>query len=409
MKISLAKYNLIILSTILVFLYPVTLLIQPYSYSWVSITIMLISLLAFVSLKLRKTLSKDLVLTYGLVLSYFSAIVASWLIYDGPYKQLDIPNRILFLLPIISFFLTLKPNAKWVFIGISSGGILSGVVAAYMHFILQTRALGDLGYMPIQASGMAMTLGVLSLVCAFYFFQKEQLLLSTYAVLGACSGVGASLLSGGRCAWLLSPLVIAFLFWHYRGLLSKKVILLLTIALTLIFSATYPVVEKRVKAISYELQNGNNNSSSVRLELWKAALHVGTSHPIFGTGYHALMQEKQKLVESGVVKPAATLYSHAHNQYLDAFQERGIIGLSSVLAMCLAPIWYFRRQYKRHRNTDKAYFSVLGICHIVLLMGYFLTQTFLAHHSGILLYTTFTAIFMAMCSDDKVSSESNTS
>ncbi|WP_104400991.1 O-antigen ligase family protein [Vibrio penaeicida] len=398
MQINRCHKKLVLLSSILVFLYPITMLIQSHSYSWLPISISLVSLALYT--KARKLVNnKPITYTYWFILSYFVSIVVSYLIFDGPSKQLDIPNRVLLILPIVTFLMAYRPRVSWVVLGISLGGVITGVIAIYMHFVLNVRAIGDLGYMPIQASGMAMTLGILSLVSMFYFIEKRNIPFALISAIGSCGGIGASLLSGGRGAWLISPFIIILLIWHYREFITKRLAFIALAFISLVALSTYPVIEKRIGAISYELQNGGQNSSSVRLELWKAAIYIGTEFPILGTGYHNLMPEKQKLVDVGAVGKSAVLYSNAHNQYLDAFQERGIIGLAAILAMCIAPIWYFKKQYQRYKNTDKAHFAVMGGCHIALLMGYFLTQTYLNHHSGILLYVTFTAIFMAMCTE----------
>ncbi|MBD1558491.1 O-antigen ligase family protein [Vibrio sp. S9_S30] len=389
----------VLLSSILVFLYPITLLIQPYSYSWLPILIALVSLAFYAKTRKRVSINESQKLTHWLILSYFISIVASYLIFDGPPKQLDIPNRILLIFPIVTFLMAYRPSTTWVILGIGIGGVIAGIIAVYMHFVLNVRALGALGYMSIQASGMAMTLGILSLVGMFHFIEKRKTAFAFLTAIGSCGGIGASLLSGGRGAWLISPFIIAFLLWHYRKWISPRLAVIALLLFSAVLSITYPVIEKRITAINYDLQIGGQSSSAVRIELWKAAIYIGKEFPIFGTGYHNLIPEKQKLVDIGIVEKSAVLFSNAHNQYLDALQERGIIGLMAIFAMCIAPIWYFKKQYQRHKNTDKAYFAVMGICHITLLMGYFLTQTYLNHHSGILLYITFTAIFMAMCTE----------
>ncbi len=397
MKSNTLNTTMIWVSSFLVFLYPVTLLAQAYSYSWVPSIMALLSLIVFVTSKKHINGHQGLKRTYWLIVSYFIVIIASWVWFGGPLKQLDTPNRVLLLLPIVAFFLAYPPNKTLLFLGLALGGLLSGAIAVYMHFGLNVRALGSLGYMPIQASGMAMTLGVLSLVGVFYALEKKIVYLAGLCGLGFCGGLSASLLSGGRGAWVVTPFVVIALFWKYRHLMSKKITVIGLLLVSIVGYLSYPMIEARIKAVTADFQSEKHGSSTARLELWRAAVYVGLESPIFGVGLDNITSVKQKLVDKGIVADVAVRYQNAHSQYLDALQKRGLIGLGSVLAMCLAPLIYFRRQYKRHKNTDTAYFAVMGMCHIVLLMGYFLTQSYLNHHSGILLYVTFTAIFMAMC------------
>ncbi|USD65136.1 O-antigen ligase family protein [Vibrio sp. SCSIO 43136] len=398
--ISFQSNKMSMLVSMLCFLYPATLLIAPYSYSWFAIPLLLLGLFSLFKTKHSLKSYVNLKWIYLAILTYYTSIAISLLFLGGPTSQFDLPSRSIFILPLIALVLAYPPKTAHILLGVAIGGIVSGIIAIYMHYVLGLRAIGDWGYMPIQTSGMAMGLALMSLVAVFYFLRTKDRIFTTIATLGYAGGLTASLLSGGRGAWVAAPVILLVLLLLNRQIITKQFIIMGLALMTCVSIISSPVVLKRTAAVTsdiVQLKKGEaNTSNGARIEMWKAALYVGQKYPIFGAGYANLMSEKQQLVNMGKVDSVVLNYGRAHNQYLEAVQSRGAIGLISIILLLGAPSLYFWTQFKKNISLEINTFCLLGLTHLVSLAGCFLTQAYLSHHSGILFYTVFTGIFIAL-------------
>ncbi|HEY5715901.1 MAG TPA: hypothetical protein VIS54_05755, partial [Psychromonas sp.] len=155
--------KLSLISSILIFLFSATLLVSGKSYSYITITLCLISLL-LLPITLKNKLPPDFY-KIGLALGGYFFITALSIYWNGgKTSNLDMPSRTIIILPAFIFLLSYPPKKEWVFKGILVGSFISGLIAMYHSQILHTRAFIDFGYMVIQSGDMAMSLGVFSLL-----------------------------------------------------------------------------------------------------------------------------------------------------------------------------------------------------------------------------------------------------
>ncbi len=394
-KVMLDK-KLPLISSMLVFLFSATLLISGKSYSYVAITLCLVSLL-FLPITLKNKLPADFY-KIGLALSGYFFITALSIYWNGgKTSNLDMPSRTILILPALIFLVSYPPKKEWVFKGILVGSLLSGLIALYHQQILNIRAFNDFGYMVIQSGDMAMSLGGFSLVISTHYLKEKNKQLSIFALIAAFLGILASLLSGARGGWLITPFVLVWLLIINRHLISKKVAVGIVCMTLAIASVAYHIVDSRIDKVFNELtqlaeKNYTNTSSGARLEMWKSGLYAFSSKPIFGIGYQNRQNFNQELVNNNLVDPIVLKFGRLHNSFIEELSIKGIIGLTALMLFFLVPMYVFLLRGNIKNNT----FSQLGVVHIILVMGYCLTQNYINHHSGILQYLMFIIIFYAV-------------
>jgi len=394
-------------------LYSATLLIYYGAYAQVALIMAGVGLLLLPFT--RKNLSTTNKKAYLAIVGYFALTVISLLINGGGINQADMPSRTLLVLPVIALLVTYRPCTKWVMIGLPIGGIIVFGVTAYQHFVLHSRPLSSNGYMAIQASGMAMTLGILSLLASYYFHSKKQNKLVILACAGAVGGITASLWSGSRGVLVISPLVLLAIVWIFRAKLTKKTILASLVVIMIGSATVYPLLSVRINNMVEELNNyrsysateqhnlSGGFSANARLELWKSALYMAKDYPIFGAGFDNIDRIRAQQIKQGLLDPRTARYTRAHNQFFEDLQTKGLLGVTVLLIMFGVPLSVFIKRYKAYKETEYGYFALMGASHIILLMGYCLTQHYLAHHSGMLLFITYTAMFLALSEPPKQS------
>ncbi|MNT43125.1 hypothetical protein D3C72_1795810 [compost metagenome] len=98
-------------------------------------------------------------------------------------------------------------------------------------------------------------------------------------------------------------------------------------------------------------------------------------------------------MQAGRASASVLGYDHAHNEVLDMFAKRGLIGVALLLvfyAVPLAIFWPTRRRMAQCPGTPMdrqiLYLRMLGTMVPLCYMGFGLTQVFFAHNSGHMFY-----------------------
>lgn len=385
-----------LISSTLIFLFSATLLLSGKSYSYIAFILCLVSLLVL-PITLKHKLPSDFY-KIGLALSgYFFVTALSIYWNGGKTSNMDIPSRTIIILPALIFLLSYPPKKEWVFKGILVGSFLSGLIALYHSQILHIRPFFDFSYMVIQSGDMAMSLGVFSLLISLHYFKEKNKRLAFFALICAILGILASLLSGARGGWLLTPFVLLGFLIINRYLISKKIAISMLFFSIVIGAFSYHTVASRVDLVfsdvnQFSEKDNANTSTGVRIELWKSGVYAFADKPIFGIGYHNRQSFNQELVDNNLVDPIVLQFGRLHNSFIEELSIKGIIGLTALMVFFLVPIYFFLRR----GNLKHDVFAQLGVAHITLVMGYCLTQNYINHHSGMLQYLMFIIIFYAM-------------
>lgn len=375
--------------------------LAPFGLLTLSLALVLLNKLSFSSLKPFTWLVTGL-------FAYFLAYAISFIYHDEAASVLDMPSRAVFAVLVLMALIKYPPNLQAVLWAIPIGGIVTGLVALYFQVAFETRAFYGHGFMVIQSSGMAAWVSCLSFVVAGFAleqlkYQDSVLTCSTktlkyllaVACLGGAMALTASLLSGGRGAWVATPFILLGIAFLYRSIFTKKVILGVIIAFSIIGTLGYPQIQPRIQTMVKDLQLYNtghikiDNSSGARLTLWQGAYFSFLEHPILGVGRSGRQADKERQIEAKLINPAILRHNGAHNQYLEMLQTKGLVGFTAIMFMFSTSSWFFITKLRETVSTKKPQVklvAILGLVHVASIMGYCLTQNYLNHHSGMLLY-----------------------
>lgn len=285
--------------------------------------------------------------------------------------------------------------------GLLAGALGAGAVAlAQCGWQGLPRASGFTN--AIQFAGLAF---VLTLGCCFgvmLLWRSLALWQRALGVLCSLAGVVAVLLSDTRGAWIMAPLVLglgAVLLWRFglrQQVLAGMACLVVVIgALGLLRGAD---IERRYdmalnEVSQYEQDGEANTSVGQRLAHWKLAWDMGWERPLTGWGIKGYRNEKARRAAAGLVDPFVLQFGHAHNELLDQFAKRGLVGVTLMLLFYSVPIgifWPSRRRMlacgRKPMDRQILFLRVLGVMLPVSYAGFGLTQVFFAHNSGHLFY-----------------------
>lgn len=332
---------------------------------------------------------QEKILIFTLV-GYFIFLLISLLIHQDRLRELDIPSKMLLLLPTLAAFRYIRLPVSRLANGIFVASLIAAVVGCVQVFILGY----DVSFpqvMRIQSGDVAMTMSLFGGAFCCYFYAQKQPKTALIAAVACGAALLASLTTGARGAWVALPLFGLILFF-YRRLLSKFVAVGLIFAALIggIFAGT--LVEKRFDEAKQDivlyLDNTNTETSlGARFDMWKSALLGVAEKPLIGWGQAGVKEMRQQHFDQGLISAYAAQFSHSHNQYLHEAAVHGIFGLLALLAFFLVPLRLFWTGLRQASNSSAAYlYGVLGVSHILATMGYCLSQAFFAHNSGMIFY-----------------------
>lgn len=337
-------------------------------------------------------------------LAYFLWRLLCFFIHDDQSKMLDNPARALVGVMLLAVILRLKPRLPALLYGIPLGAVCAFGVAMYDGLVLGARPLAA-SLMVIQASDIAMSLGLLSLCIAFYFIQKQQKLSGLFAFVGSLAGVVASFLSAARGAWVLMPFLLIYILYVYRKEIKARwlfglglgVLVAGVAMLAMPNSLALKKIHTAEKEITAYIEDGKGQTSvGLRFELWRSALISIQEKPIVGWSKEGWKAAKEGQIEAGVISPAARPFDHAHNQFLDDAVKYGLVGMGLLLAVFWAPI--IAARFVGSHQPEVILLRTCLTVHVVSVMGYSLTQAFLNHNSGSVFYFVMTVIMLGFLS-----------
>lgn len=397
---SIPKLNFI--AALLPALFFATLTLTPDSYSFAALLIALLSLI-LVPKTFRATLQPYCKTLSVSLLLFWLLYLFSFLYHGDPVSSIDLPSRTLLAMFSLWFFLTYPPRLSWIMFGISLGAISSGISAIIQTYGLNLRAFSHSGYMVIQIGGICAWLAALSTVSVIYFHNRSNKLGISLALAGTGLALAASLLSGARGSWVPTPFVLIAILWVARYYINRRMLVSLLVVWSTALAISAPQINHRVNAVvsdlsKYESKNAVS-SSGIRLELWQSALYAAAERPLTGFGHDGLSEVKQSQVAQGLVDKVVIDFSRAHNQFLEELQTKGIIGLAGIILVLGIPFFVFTTRLFSARATENPalfFASMMGCVHILMVAGFCLTQHYLNHHSGILMYSFGTAILSAL-------------
>jgi len=178
---------------------------------------------------------------------------------------------------------------------------------------------------------------------AFFLFKAAKNTFLKLAGLGLTSALVASIIMSGARGNSVGLFAMVLLLWIRS---SKKVLGMVFLVLFTIgywFSAPDVMKDRFSSAVEYD----KDTTASDRLDKWKAGLEMLVTHPLTGVGIRNFGYHYVRSGYTSARSPAATA---AHNLFVQAFSETGLVGIIVLLS-----VMYII--YKRNREVRELYFD----------------------------------------------------
>ena len=311
---------------------------------------------------------------------------------DSGLRGLDLPLKFLATPLVLYFVATVPPKGRAIWAGAACGALLGLAVAwGYATFAPEALPYGRAARFlhPIQLGNLAMLLALIT-ACSLRAKPRGWQLLLTLA--GAAAGVYTAFLSQTRGSFFALAWALVFLGLlslrrrHFRARSVALSALIVAIAAPLFWLANIEVIEERLAEAQHDIalyQEGKADTSiGARFEMWRFAWQEGSRYPLFGAGTAQLQADK----DGWHAAADLAAFGHLHNEFLDAFARRGLVGLAVLLFLFIWPLVLYRRDGERD-SPDAAALRLAGRAQVLLYSGFSLTQAALfSHNSGLLFF-----------------------
>ena len=390
----------LLLSSLAAFLMPALSMALPSGYSWGAALLLLTSLFTLPQWWRRPpSWPQTRWLVAALVFMGVDWLIDA-IISQGSLRGLDKPIKYFIAWPCLFFVLRYPPRPRALWAGLVAGSVSSGAVALYEYGVLHMeRAEGFTN--AIQYGNISLLMGLMCLVGALTWPEGSGRRCWRIALsCGVVMGFVASLLSQSRGGWLALVFVLPLLVLlvrqrlptaHLVASLGALILLVLSLVAVLGHTVTGRLELAIDEARSYETTGGADNSVGQRLAHWRVAWTMGLQKPLLGWTQAGYEEEKKRMVAAGDAPPVVLIYGHAHNEFLDVFAKRGLVGLSSVLALYGVVLWMFWPRRGCQASPERKSLELAGLMMPLSYIGFGITQAFLGHNSGTMFY-----LFMAM-------------
>ncbi|SDM13162.1 Glycosyltransferase involved in cell wall bisynthesis [Oryzisolibacter propanilivorax] len=394
-------------------------LLLPSGYSWGAALLVLLGLLRLpgwwragppLPAPLRWWAAAVLLMALGWSIHLFDHGQLQW-------KTLGLDRVVKYLLVLAAVLALALQPPRWraVAWGSALGGVGAGAIAVWQVGLQQLeRAEGHTN--AIQFGNLALLLGLWCVALGLALWRQRRLALP--CALGAAGGLLASLLSGSRGGWMALPVLLALTLWFLHpgrgkapawrlGLQALCAVALLGAALLAV-----PSVRDRVQLGVYEWEHADaqvlNTAVGLRRALWVYAWEEGQTAPLLGVGQQAFTERMPAAVAAARLPSHALLLNHAHNEWLDMFAKRGLLGCLCLLAFFAVPgygFWRLLRQADRQiraAGADAAAWAqsrLAAVCGLVTVLGFLgfgLTQVMFAHNNANILYLLGVTLWLAL-------------
>ncbi|MCH4809918.1 O-antigen ligase family protein [Vreelandella neptunia] len=381
-------------TSLAVFLLCAIALIVPSGYSLGAVMLLLGSVVLLFKQPVLGLKRQDYLLVAALVTYTFIGVLTALLDGQGT-RGFDEPIRFLLAVPAMLLVMAYPPRLGWLWSGLAIGAIGAGSWAGWQKLVEGAWRATGFTYV-IQFGNLSMLLGILCLAgLGWAMVQPHRTGWVALLLIGAVAGMLGSLFSGSRGGWIGLPFVLLVLYRGYGYQLPQQLkigaLLVVVLGGLLVYLLPQTGVQLRVQEAFNDVAlyvSGENAATSVgaRFEMWKGAYYLIVEKPFFGWGENGYQEGMQALANNGMVDQVATHYSHAHNEFIDAFAKRGLVGLAVLLALYLVPMRLFARQITA-ANLELRSLAVAGVLLPVAFIDFGFSQAFLTHNSGVMMYS----------------------
>ncbi|SEM13990.1 O-antigen ligase [Halomonas daqiaonensis] len=386
-------------TSLAVFLLGAIALVVPSGYSLGAVMLLLGSAVLLVKRPLLGLTRQDWWVIAALAAYTAIGVLEAW--WDGQGSSgIDKPIRFLLAIPAMLLVMVYPPRLAWMWSGLAIGAMGAGGWASWQKLVEGVwRATGHT-YV-IQFGNLSMLLGILCLAgLGWAVVQPRRGPWVAFLLVGALMGILGSIFSGSRGGWIGFPFVLLVLYRGYGRHLSAVIkgaaVVVVVGGASLMYALPQTGVQSRVYQAFDDIEryaSGESQLTSVgaRFEMWKGATQLILEKPLMGWGDNGYQQGMQALADEGVINSGVLRFDHAHNEFIDAFAKRGIIGLAVLLTLYLIPMKLFARRLDSP-DLEMRSLAVAGVLLCVAYIDFGLSQTFLTHNSGVMMFAFWLAL-----------------
>lgn len=230
--------------------------------------------------------------------------------------------------------------------------------------------LNSVGHVNHSAVYLAIMLGV---SVAWLFTGLRRVLAAAVCVLFLVAlFVGAS--RAGVVVGLLTLVVLALAWWRRSRVPVVVTVGTLACAIALGALGGAEVLKRHEENV----QAGH--TLAYRDRAWRLAIDIWRAHPLFGVGMDNFARAPSQQADA-----TRELYPHAHNLYLNALAERGVVGAAPLLAVMVLWPFYLVRLRPHAASADDEWMlwgGALAAWFVTAVAG--LVNTTLHHEHGLL-------------------------
>jgi len=342
-------------------------------------------------------------------LLYFLITTLGIVLLDGEFRDLDVPSRLAIMIPIYFLLRRYRIDLSWLIWGFVIAGIIFGLNITLNLFSLSLfEFTKNIGIVAFYCS-------ISGLISLFLISKSNTYFINFVLLTGFVFGMLGMIYMGGRGVWISNVIIVfLILILNLKKYSVKHKISILFIVLSAfifgIYSAPKDVHDRiaEVENVKIWIFDKNNNevseknnlsrrsgsnkfyleeSSSQRLEMWKAALMIIKDNFIFGIGEDNYKLKKNQLIEQGVISKYVAKFSHPHNEYLSAFVEQGVFGFLSLIGVFLVPLWIIWMEQKSESKLSLKKEFLLGYIVILHYVFYSFTSGVFDHQNTTIFYS----------------------
>jgi len=332
---------------VLIFIFPILINSVKVGGDIVLFILAMMGIFIAISKKLSPFNIKEIKVFSYLTACYFIALCLSVLFSGRVSEQAHYLSRELYFLfaPFIALaFYKAEINISYLLAGIKVGLIVLGLIIFGQLEAGHPRPSG------VMNGGVFANLAVSMFFAVLVFFKHESFKYMIFSLVSLLSGLFVIVASGTRGAWLsillLSGCYLYFLY-KQKAMLSarsKIIAVLIVIGVLSVLSLNQSVQDRAHLAFtetsSWLSGDNSTNSVSLRLEMYKTAIHNAKDVPLFGHGLRTsniVLYDKAPAEFRGYI----VSFNHLHNAYLTNYFNGGVFLLGALLLLLFVPLRLF--------------------------------------------------------------------
>jgi O-antigen ligase len=334
----------------------------------------------------RMEVSEKVIVLIFVVYALISLIsFFGWPISRGAQMRLEDDLKFLFFLPLYFVFRRVDFDIrliKGLFVFLC---LLLALVAVFQYILL---VFFDLNYTlhGIRVSGGVhpMRYAVFVLISVtftvnIFILKKIRRGRLVLLVMLVILGLVACVLTQTRGVWLSIPFLVVLYSWCLlkKGRVKGVALFWLGAFLSIVLISKVGFVQDRVEMTHKNIQlyqKGNGHTSlGARLDMYKFSIGLIAENPVWGHGLNSFERKSKEYREQGLFGESVSnelgVRRTPHNEFVQAFIEKGVVGLLLTIFLFSLPGYVFYRAVKS-KSGDSIFY---GLCGLSMLLVFFVS------------------------------------